>query len=299
MKLLVTGREGQLARSLAERAPIAGVEIAFVGRPELDLAATDGIAETVRTAIAKERPAALISAAAWTAVDAAEDDEALAMAVNGIAPGILAAEAARAGIPVIHISTDYVFDGSADRPLTPDRPVGPIGAYGRTKEAGERAVREAAAHHVILRTAWVTSPFGANFVKTMLRLAESRDTLGVVADQYGSPTSALALADAVIACARVLIGDVGLSGTYHVAGKGDTSWAGLARAVFETSAAAGGPTATVSPITTADLPTKAARPANSRLDCTAFEHRFGHTLPGWREAQDEIVRRLLAGDAVT
>ena len=186
MKILVTGRDGQVAQSLAERH--GGYELVFAGRPELDLAD----AASIERVVAAINPALVISAAAYTAVDKAEDEPELAMAVNGDGPGVLARAAAKIGAPVIHLSTDYVFDGSLDRPWREDDPVAPLGVYGATKLAGEQAIDASGATYAILRTAWVYSPFGANFVKTMLRLAETRDALNVVEDQQGCPTSALA-----------------------------------------------------------------------------------------------------------
>ena len=294
MRLLVTGSQGQLARSLAERGAATGAELAFLARPVLDLAQPDMIAAAVDHAIARESPTLVVSAAAYTAVDRAEEDQATAMAVNGEAPGVIAAACARAGVPIVHVSTDYVFDGSLDRPYRPDDPVAPLGVYGRSKERGERAVREAMPDHAILRTAWVTSPFGNNFVRTMLRLAGDRDELRVVGDQHGSPTSALDLADAILRIAeRVEAGAAPLGRTYHVAGRGETTWAGLAEHAMAVSADRGGPSARVTPITTAEYPTPAKRPANSRLDLSAFEAAFDCTLPHWRDAQAEVVWRIL------
>ncbi len=292
MKVLVTGREGQVAHALAERgAGHDGLELVFAARPDFDLADPDSIRAAVRNA----RPDVIVSAAAYTAVDNAEDDEDTARAVNAVGPGILAAEARDVGARVIHISTDYVFDGSGERAWRETDPVSPVGAYGRSKLAGEEAVRAASLDHLIFRTAWVYSPFGKNFVKTMLRLAETRDELTVVDDQYGNPTSALDIADAILAVcdawasgARTCLGR-----TYHLAGTGDTSWCGFARSVLTDSGNLGGPTASVRPITTAEFPTKAHRPANSRLDCTRFERDFGYRAPDWRISAAEVVARLL------
>lgn len=291
MRLVVTGREGQVARSLVERAGSAPpVEVITLGRPEFDLSNPDSL----RGHIARLKPDVLVSAAAYTAVDQAEDEPDLAMAVNGVAPGIVAAEAAQAGAPVIHLSTDYVFAGDKDGDYVETDGTGPQGVYGRTKLAGEEAVARANPRHVILRTAWVYSPFGKNFVRTMLRLAADRDTISVVADQHGNPTSALDIADGILAIAAKLTGEHAPYGVYHLAGTGSTSWAGFAAHVFETSAALGGPAAGVREIATKDYPTKARRPANSRLSSRRLESSFGWKAPDWRESSRLVVERLLA-----
>ena len=288
MKLLVTGREGQLARSLAERA--AGHELTFLARPELDLACPDEVREIARRALRESGAEVLVSAAAHTAVDKAEDEPELAHAVNALSAGELAAAARDLDLPIIHISTDYVFDGTKDGPYEPDDPVAPLGAYGRSKEAGERAVREANPRHVIIRTAWVYSPFGNNFVRTMLRLAETRERISVVDDQHGCPTSALDLADGVFAAASGVVTDGnGVRGTHHYAGAGETTWAGLARAVFEQARRRGLPHAAVDPIPGSAFPTKARRPDNSRLDCTGFAKAFGAEPDPWEAALDAVM----------
>ena len=294
MRLLVIGREGQLARSLGERAGPAGAEVSILARPEIDLARPDEVGAKLAGAIDAHRPDAVINAAAYTNVDGAETEPALAEAINARSPGALGEAARGAGVPLVHVSTDYVFDGSADRPLRPDDPVAPLGIYGQTKEGGERALR--AAHpdgHAIVRTAWVTSPFGRNFLLTMLRLAEERDELRVVGDQIGSPTSALDLADAVIAIARGLLAGTGGGATVHVAGGGRTSWAGLAEAVLHESRRHGGPHARVTAIPSAEYPTPARRPPWSVLDTSRAEELFGIAVPPWEEAQRAIVRRVV------
>ena len=290
MRIAVTGREGQVARSLAERAG-PGVEIVLVGRPELDLADPGSIAP----ALAAARPDLVVSAAAYTAVDQAEDEPALAQAVNGAGAGAVAKAAHDLGVPVVHLSTDYVFDGSRDGPYLETDPTGPIGSYGASKLAGEREVAAANARHAILRTAWVYSPFGKNFVRTMLRLAEGRDELSVVADQHGNPTSALDIADAILHAAPQLVsGRTDVFGIFHLAGTGDTHWADFARRILETSARHGGPSARVRDITTADFPTRARRPVNSRLSTAKFASTFGWTAPAWQDSTDLVVKRLLA-----
>lgn len=289
MKILVTGRDGQVAQSLAERA--SGHELVFAARPSFDLLDPSSIERT----IAEVRPDLIISAAAYTAVDQAEDEPDRAMAANGAAPGAIGRAAAKIDAPVLHLSTDYVFDGSGERAWREDDATGPIGTYGKTKLAGENALASSGARFAILRTAWVYSPFGNNFVKTMLRLAETRDALNVVADQYGNPTSALDIADALMAVVNrwQLEPLVGADAVYHFAGICTTNWADFARAIFAQSAARGGPACTVTGIPTADYPTKAVRPANSRLDCTRFAKTFGCAAPNWESSLARTVERLL------
>jgi dTDP-4-dehydrorhamnose reductase len=294
MRILVTGASGQVARSLLERAPAHGVELRAIGRPELDL----GDARTIATGIAGWRADAVVNAAAYTAVDRAEVEEELATRVNGIGAGLVAEAARRLGVPVIHISSDYVFDGALDRPYREDDRAAPIGAYGRSKLAGERAVGAAHPDHVILRTAWVYSPFGVNFVKTMLRLGESRSEVSVVADQRGGPTSAIDIADAAIAVARRIVASHdrrGLTGTFHMTGGGEASWAEFAEAIFAEASTYGRKPVAVKAIATADYPTPARRPANSRLDVSRLRNVYGVELPPWRDSLKYCVGRLLGG----
>ena len=292
MRIVVTGRDGQVAQSLAERAVGGPHEVVFLARPELDLADPQGAAQAITAA----RPDLVVSAAAYTAVDKAESEPDLAMTVNGEAPGAIARAAAAAGAPVIHLSTDYVFDGTLDRPYREDDLVGPVGSYGRSKLAGEQAVAASGADHLILRTAWVYSPFGANFVKTMLRVAATREEITVVADQRGCPTSALEIADAILNLAnRWMAGEQnGWNATYHLAGTGETHWADFARAIFAESAARGGPSAHVRNIATSDYPTPASRPANSRLTTDRLADAFGLRLPPWPQSLAAVVARLTA-----
>ena len=290
MRILVTGRDGQVARSLAECADESQHDLVFAARPGLDLADADSIRRT----IADVRPDLILSCAAYTAVDQAEDEPDAAMASNSEAPGIIAEAAAELGAPVIHLSTDYVFNGSGTRPWREDDAVAPLGVYGRTKLAGERALAATDARWAVVRTAWVYSPFGHNFVKSMLRLASDRDELGVVSDQHGNPTSALDIARALLAMADRTDDEAVWNRVYHFAGTGDASWADFAEAVFTISAEAGGPSARVNRIGTADFPTKARRPANSRLDCDAFAERFDSRAPEWRASLEPVVRRLIA-----
>lgn len=291
MKLVVTGVTGQVALSLVERAP-PGVTVIPLGRPTLDLADPAGIAP----ALAGLGADLVVNAAAYTAVDKAETDRDAAFAVNATGAGAVALAARTLGLPLIHLSTDYVFDGAGPAPyVETDRP-GPTGVYGASKLAGEAAVAAAHPGAVIARTAWVYSPFGSNFVKTMLRLAATRDELGVVADQIGNPTSALDIADGVLKMAANLLarpGDPDLSGLFHMTASGEASWADFAERIFAASAVAGGPAARVRRIATADYPTPARRPANSRLGCARLAAVHGVRLPDWRSAVDDVVARLL------
>ena len=229
-------------------------------------------------------------------MDKAETEEALAFRVNGVGAGHVAEAAARLGVPLLHLSTDYVFDGALDRPYREDDPTGPTGAYGRSKLAGEKAVAAACENSVILRTAWVYSPFGANFVRTMLRLNETRDEAGVVADQRGNPTSALDIADALIAIAARVKDDFGPSfrGIFHMTGSGEATWADFAEAVFHEAEARGRRLTRVKRIATADYPTPARRPANSRLDNEKLGRVYGFRLPAWRPSVATVCARLLA-----
>jgi dTDP-4-dehydrorhamnose reductase len=291
VRLVVTGRDGQVAASLLEAGQVrTGVEVVAIGRPELDLARP----ETVIDAIAAGKPDIVVSAAAYTAVDQAEDEPDLAFAVNATGAGKVAQAAARLGVPIIHLSTDYVFDGSAPHAYVETDATAPLGVYGASKLAGEQAVAAAGPRHLILRTAWVYSPFGKNFVKTMLRLAADRDEISVVADQWGNPTSALDIADAILHAAAMLHDDKsGAFGTYHLAGTGETNWSGFARHILDTSQMSGGPWAQVRDIATKDYPTKARRPASSRLSSAKFAAAFGWSAPEWRKSTERVVRRIL------
>ena len=269
--LLVFGSSGQVATELRRRVPGA----VFLDRGAADLSDPAACA----AAIAARAPRAVINAAAWTAVDKAEAEEAAATVINGEAPGAMARACAGLGIPLVHISTDYVFDGTGSAPFAPDHPTAPLGAYGRSKLAGEQAVRAAGGVHAILRTSWVFSPHGANFVKTMLRLGAGREVLAVVADQVGGPTPADAIAGACLAIADQLRSDPAKSGTYHFSGSPDVSWADFARAIMEIA----GLGCRIDDIPTSAYPTPARRPANSRLDCSTLS-RFGLSRPDWRQA---------------
>lgn len=291
MRIAVTGKTGQVVTSLIERGAEAGIEIVALGRPELDLADQD----SVKTALAAALPDVIVSAAAYTAVDKAESEPEAAFAINADGAGAVAKTAAFLDVPVIHLSTDYVFPGDKTGPYLETDATGPVSVYGHSKLAGEHRVAATTANHVILRTAWVYSPFGANFLKTMLRLAETRDHIRVVADQQGTPTSALETADAVIAIARRLKNDPdpALRGTFHMTGEGEASWAAFAEAIFAGLEQRTGKKVTVQHITTADYPTPASRPANSRLSNEKLARIYQLRLPHWKEAVETVLDRLL------
>ncbi|MEZ5798326.1 MAG: dTDP-4-dehydrorhamnose reductase [Paracoccaceae bacterium] len=282
MRLLVFGKTGQVATELARRLP-AGVQARFLGREAADL--TDPSACAARIGDCD----AVINLAAWTAVDKAETEEATATVVNGAAPAAMARACAALDLPFLHVSTDYVFDGSGDRPFRPGDATGPLGAYGRSKLAGEQGIACSGARALVLRTSWVVSAHGANFVKTMLRLGRERDSLNVVADQIGGPTPAAAIADALVAGARAMIGGAP-GGTHHFSGAPETSWADFAREIMGRAGLA----CRIADIPTSAYPTPARRPANSRLDCSDFETEFGVPRPDWRAGLDDILRELNA-----
>ena len=267
--LLVFGRTGQVARELQQLAPVLAL-----GRDAADLAHPGACA----AAIEAHRPRAVINAAAYTAVDRAEEEELLATAINGAAPAEMALACAALNIPLVHISTDYVFPGTGHHPWEPGDMAQPANAYGRSKWAGEQGIRASGCTHAILRTAWVFSAHGTNFVKTMLRLSDTRDQISVVDDQIGGPTPARAIAAACLAIAQQLQDAPEKSGTYHFSGAPDASWCTLARAIF---VAAGRPTR-VQAIPTSAFPTPAVRPMNSRLDCNTTTTVFGLARPDWR-----------------
>nr|WP_298898241.1 dTDP-4-dehydrorhamnose reductase [uncultured Altererythrobacter sp.] len=287
MTILVFGKTGQVARELQALAPVATPIIAL-GREEADL----GTPGACGAAIEQYAPNAVINAAAYTAVDRAEDEEELATKVNGVAPAEMAKACAIRDIPFVHLSTDYVFDGSGDAAWRPDDETAPISAYGRSKLAGEQGVAAAGGRHVILRTSWVFSAHGQNFVKTMLRLGAERDQLRVVADQIGGPTPAAAIAQACLTIAGELTNDPTKAGIYHFAGAPDASWADFARAIF----AEAGLVCEVADIGTVDYPTPARRPANSRLDCSATESTFGIARPDWRAGLAAVLKEIKQKD---
>ena len=290
--ILVTGGAGQLASALAGA---ASVPLLRVGRPDFDFDRPRSIEATFRAA----DPWLVVNAAAYTAVDAAEGEPDAADRANRDGPAILARLCAASGIPLIHISTDYVFDGTKGAPYTEDDAVSPSGVYGSSKRAGEAAVLASGARAAILRTSWVHSPTGKNFVRTMLSLGETRDRLAVVADQRGCPTSADDLAAAILVIAdRIRDGwRDEYAGVFHAAGSGETTWFGLACAVFEDAARQGRRVPTVVPIATADWPTPARRPADSRLDCGKLARVFGVSLPHWRDGLRRTTSAILTGPA--
>jgi dTDP-4-dehydrorhamnose reductase len=289
MRLAVTGKNGQVVSALLALAS-AELEIVALGRPELDLAQP----ETVLKALRDVKPDAVVSAAAYTAVDKAESEPDIAFAVNRDGARAVAQAASDLGIPLIHLSTDYVFDGAKDTAYVESDPTAPTSVYGRSKLEGERAVSEATDNYVVLRTAWVYSEYGNNFVKTMLRLSENRDEINVVADQFGCPTSANDIAAAVVTIARKLVEDSStpLRGVFHLCGSGEINWANFAKQIFAFSAETGGKSIVVNDITTAQYPTPARRPANSRLDCSKLEEVYGIKLPSWQTSTRAVVTAL-------
>lgn len=292
MRIAVTGKSGQVVTALIERGPSAGHEVIALGRPEMDLADPASVTRALEAAA----PDAVVSAAAYTAVDRAETEADVAHAINGAGAGAVARAARALGVPVVHISTDYVFDGMLDRPYRETDATGPTGIYGASKLEGEKEVlAEYGSNAAVLRVAWVYSPFGSNFVKTMLRLAGDRDRVSVVADQVGNPTSALDIADGILMVAANLVASdrPALRGVFHMTAQGEASWADFAAAIFSASAEHGGPTAQVEPITTMQYPTPATRPANSRLDCARIDEVHGVVLPDWRESLDIVLARLI------
>lgn len=283
--VLLTGGSGQVGSALRRVVP-PGLELVAPDRAALDIGDPAALARMVAS-----RPwAAVINAAAYTAVDRAESDAVAAWQANALAPAALAAATHAAGIPLVHISTDYVFDGAKPEPYVEDDPVAPLGVYGASKEGGEQAVRTGNPRHIILRTAWVVSPDGANFIKTMLRLGAERPELRVVADQHGCPTSAADIARAILA---IIAQPDAAWGTYHFVNDGAATWHDLACAVFERASRYGLPRPAVTPITTADYPTPARRPANSRLSTDRIRRTFGFPPRPWRTAIDEIVDQLM------
>jgi dTDP-4-dehydrorhamnose reductase len=280
--ILVFGETGQLARELAGQ----GETFCF-GRAQADFSEPDSCARQVM----ETDCAAVIIAAAYTAVDRAEEEERLATVINAETPGAIARACAARDLPLVHVSTDYVFDGSGTAPRRPSDPVAPLNAYGRSKLAGERAVAGAGGVHAILRTSWVVSAHGHNFVKTMLRLGAERDRLSVVGDQIGGLTPARDLARACQHVAAALCEDPGRAGTYHYAGAPDASWADVAREIF----ALAGLGCTVEEIASEAYPTPARRPVNSRLDCAATETVFGLKRPDWRVSLRTILNDLGVG----
>jgi dTDP-4-dehydrorhamnose reductase len=290
--LLIVGAKGQLGRELSDEASRQNNgqsnAVVAVGHEQLDITQADAVRRLVGAAV----PRAIINCAAYTAVDKAEGDSNAAHAINALGPEYLARAAAEHDIPLLHVSTDYVFDGAKSGAYTEDDPIAPLGVYGCTKEEGERRVRDTHSKHIILRTSWVYGLYGNNFLKTMLRLSRERDELRVVADQRGCPTATIDIARALLAVeSTVRAGRVDW-GTYHFAGTGVTTWHGFAREIVSTARDAGGRCVPVIPIGTKDYPTPAKRPANSELDSSRFVETFGYKSPHWQERTRQIVDAL-------
>jgi len=279
MKILVFGKSGQVARELQSFPPVVAL-----GREGADLCDPEACA----AAITQHEPSAVINTAAYTAVDQAEEEEALAMQINGEAPSAMARACAALDIPFVHISTDYVFDGTGYAPWSPGDKPSPISAYGRSKLIGENGVVEAGGRYAILRTSWVYSANGQNFVKTMLRLGAERNQLSIVADQIGGPTPAKSIAAACLLIAEQLTADPSKAGIYHFAGAPDISWAGFAQEIFSQAQL----DCEVTDITSAEYPTPAKRPQNSRLDCSSIEEAFGILRPDWRLELRTILKKI-------
>jgi dTDP-4-dehydrorhamnose reductase len=293
MKIAVTGLNGQVVSALLRQT--VGAEITALGRPTFDLTNPDAATATLVATV----PDVIVSAAAYTMVDRAEDERELAFAINKDGAAAVARAATILNIPIVHISTDYVFNGENPTPYSESDPVSPLGVYGASKLAGEELVAQKTDNHVILRTAWVYSPFGTNFVKTMLRLAGDRDEVRVVADQIGNPTSALDVAAGIISVAKNLIKhpqNNSLRGIFHMSGSGSASWADFATEIFAQSRLLDGPEAKVTPISTREYPTPAPRPANSQLDCSKLFSTHDVSLPDWRISTAKILREIIVSE---
>jgi dTDP-4-dehydrorhamnose reductase len=284
MRLVVTGRNGQVVRALRELSGRSGLDVITLARPEFDLAAAS---TDIAAAIDSLRPDVIVNAAAYTAVDRAETEREVAFSVNAGGAGRIAEAAATLGVPIMQLSTDYVFDGTATEPYRESSPTAPVNFYGVTKLSGEAAVRAATANHIILRTSWVYAPFGQNFLLTMLRLGAERSEISVVDDQHGAPTSAFDIAESIVTMAKRLVDapdDQSIRGVFHMTNAGETTWAGFAAEIFRLSGNEGGDFALVRPISTAEYPTPAARPRSSRLDISKLGHIFSIRPRHWREA---------------
>jgi dTDP-4-dehydrorhamnose reductase len=290
--ILVIGCRGQIGRELVEAPPSAGLSLIGLSHDDLDVTDRDA----VRHVMERYRPKLIVNAAAYTAVDHAEAEPDAAFAVNADGPAHLAEAAAEVEASLVHLSTDYVFDGAKPEAYTEDDAVRPLGVYGASKAAGEMAIRERLDRHVILRTSWVFGRYGTNFVKTMLRLGRERDRVDVVADQWGCPTGAADVAEAILGIAHqfLISHRTNAWGTYHFAGHGPTHWCGFAEAIFERAEPFWGRRPEVAPIATIDYPTPARRPAASVLDCTRFDRTFALPRRPWTERLDTVVRHLIA-----
>lgn len=287
--ILLFGAAGQLGRELLLRADRRRVPIRGLARSDADIADAAAVAHS----IAQTMPALVVNAAAYTKVDNAEIEPEAAFRANAQGPAVLAAACMAAGIPLIHVSTDYVFDGTKPTAYAEDDVVAPLGVYGQSKAAGEAAIRTALDEHVILRTSWVYGEYGANFLKTIIRLAHERDELRIVADQRGCPTATADIAEAILAIVPRVMRREPVWGTYHLAGTGATTWYGFAQEIVEAQAEVTKRRPRVIPITTADYPTRARRPLNSELDCSRFAAVFGFRAQDWRVRAREVTAALL------
>ena len=297
MKILLLGKNGQvgweLQRALAPLGEVVSLDHDSAGPLSGDFSKPESLAATVR-AVA---PQVIVNAAAHTAVDKAESEPDVARAINALAPGVLAREAASLGAWLVHYSTDYVFDGSGSTPWLEESPTGPLSVYGQTKLEGEQAIRSSGCRHLIFRTSWVYAARGGNFAKTMLKLAQERDRLSVISDQVGSPTGADLLADLTAIALRTALGQPAVSGTYHAVASGETSWHGYARHVIEFARAAGRPikveAQAIEAVPTSAFPTPAKRPSNSRMDTGKLRQTFGVHLPDWQRGVERMLNEIL------
>ncbi len=288
--ILAFGADGQLGRDLAARASQSGIPARMVGRAEADIADDGAVARTIAAA----GPAMVVNAAAYTDVDRAESETDAAFRANAVGPGVIARVCAAAGVPLLHVSTDYVFDGSKRTAYVEDDLIAPLGAYGRSKAEGEANVRRLLECHVIMRTSWIYGIYGTNFLKTVLRLARERDELRIVADQRGCPTGTADIAEAILAIAPRLVGREPIWGTYHFAGQGAATRHQFAAAIVDVQAPIANRRPAVVPISTAEYPTAARRPANSELDSSRFAATFGIKAKGWRERMPQVAAALLS-----
>lgn len=288
--ILIAGKSGRVARDLVDAAARLGIGVTALGRPDLDLKDRESIVRV----LAATAPCAIINAAGAVMMDEAERDPAQAFAINCDGAAHLASAAARAGIPLVHLSSDYVFDGAKQAPYREDDACAPLSVYGRSKAAGEQAVLDAHPRALVVRTSWVYGPRGNNFLTTMLRLADMQDVVRVVDDQRGTPTAGAELAGALLDMVRQLLADQGRAspGIYHVAGAGETTWFGFAEAIFSGWARRGHRVPGLQPISAADWPSLARRPADSRLDCSKVARAFGVTLPDWTQSLDRCLDDL-------
>jgi len=293
LTVLTFGGEGQLGRELSERADRHGIVLRATRRSEVDIADMNAVTRAIDDA----SPMIVVNAAAYTKVDRAEAEPEAAFRANATGPGVVARACAAAMIPLVHVSTDYVFDGTKSTRYVEDDPITPLGVYGRSKAEGEAAVRRALEHHVIMRTSWMYGIYGSNFLKKILRLTREREELPVVADQRGCPTGSADVAEAILSILPRLTQRAPVWGTYHFAGQGATTWYGLAREIIDVQAQFTNKRARVIPITTAEYPTPAQRPVNSELDCSRFAAKFGFKAADWRERTQKVISALLTEPA--